>query len=204
MIHGYIRVSMTQQDCNNQRHEITEYAKRNDLIVDSWIEIKISSRKTRKERRIDELLLSLQSGDTLIVSELSRLGRSTSEVINIVNELIAKGIYFIAIKQNIKVNGNMDMTSKIMITLLSLFAELERDIVSERTKSALQAKKAAGQILGKPVGTLQASSLDVHKGYISELLGLGWSIARIAEHIGTTRQNLTVYIKKRGIKNELH
>jgi DNA invertase Pin-like site-specific DNA recombinase len=200
MIHGYVRVSTAQQDYENQRHEIMEYAKRNDLTVDSWIKIEISSRKTRKERRIDEMLLSLQSGDTLIVSELSRLGRSTSEVINIVNELMAKGIYFIAIKQNIKVNGNMDMTSKIMITLLSLFAELERDIISERTKSALQAKKAAGQILGKPIGTLQASSLDVHKDYIGELLALGCPVYKIANSIGTSRQNLTLYIKTRGIK----
>jgi putative DNA-invertase from lambdoid prophage Rac len=200
MIHGYIRVSMTQQDYENQRHEIMEYAKRNGISVGSWIEIKISSRKTRKERRIDELLASLQAGDTLIVSELSRLGRSTSEVINIVNELIAKGIYFVAIKQGISINGNMDMTSKVMITLLSLFAELERDIISDRVKSALKAKKAGGQVLGKPVGTLQTSSLDIHKAYISELLALGWSIARIANQIGTTRQNLTVYIRKRKLQ----
>ncbi len=200
MIHGYIRVSMTQQDCNNQRYEILEYAKRNDLTVNSWIEIKISSRKTRKERRIDELMSSLNAGDMLIVSEMSRLGRSTSEVINIVNELITKEIGFVAVKQNIVINGNMDMYSKVMVTLLSLFAELERDTISDRVKTALAAKKASGQILGKPVGTLQASSLDVHREHISNLLALGWSVAQIANHIGTSRQNLTLYITRRGIK----
>jgi len=200
MIHGYVRVSTAQQDYQSQRYEIEEYAKRNGLSVDNWIEIEISSRKNRKERRIDELLTTLKIGDTLIVSELSRLGRSTVEVITIVNELIAKGIYFVSIKQNIRINGTMDMSSKIMITMLSLFAELERDIVSDRTKSALQAKKANGQILGKPTGTIQGSSLDIHKEAISELLASGLSIAKIAEHIGTTRQNLTTYVKKRGLK----
>ena len=126
MIHGYIRVSTEKQEFEGQRSEIEDYAEKNGLSVENWIEIKISSRKNRKERRIDELMARLKTGDTLIVSELSRLGRSTGEVINIINELIAKGIYFHAIKQGLRINGNMDITSKVMVTMLSLFAELER------------------------------------------------------------------------------
>ena len=95
--------------------------------MDDFIEMTISSRKTSKERRIDEMLSVLDDADTLIVTELSRLGRSTAEVIGLVNELIKKQVRVIAIKQNLDMKQH-DMTSKVMITLFSLFAELERDL----------------------------------------------------------------------------
>ncbi len=102
---GYLRVSKDTQDLNNQRHEILEYGQRNALLIDDFIAIEVPSRKERGERRIDEVLEKLKVGDTFIVSELSRLGRSTGEVIGIVDELIEKEIRFIAIKQNWTVNG---------------------------------------------------------------------------------------------------
>ena len=119
----------------------------------------ISSRKTSKQRRIDELLQILNQTDTLIVTELSRLGRSTAEVIALVNALIQRNIRLITIKQNLDIQ-QQDMNSKIIITLFSLFSELERDLISLRTKEALSAKRAQGQILGKPKGTLQKSKFD--------------------------------------------
>ena len=194
---GYIRVSTAEQDIKNQRHEILEYANKNKLHIDNWVEIEISSRKTKKERRIDELLSILKTGDTLIVSELSRLGRSTSEVIDIVNELTEKKIDFVAIKQNLNITDKLDMSSKIIVTMFSLFAELERDIISERTKQALQAKKASGKILGKPKGVIQKSVLDKHRDKIVELLGYGVPKKRIAELVGTSRANLHNYVKNR-------
>ena len=87
---AYIRASTDKQDLNNQKLEIFEFAKKNKLEVDDFIEMTISSRKTSKERRIDEMLSVLNDADTLIVTELSRLGRSTAEVIGLVNELIKK------------------------------------------------------------------------------------------------------------------
>lgn len=198
-IMGYIRVSTAEQDINNQRHEILEYANNQKLHVDDWIDIEISSRKNKKERRIDELLSKLQPGDVLIVSELSRIGRSTSEVIDIVNELIEKQIGFIAIKQNLNVSTKLDMSGKIIITMFSLFAELERDIISERTKQALKVKKEGGKVLGKPRGTIQDSMLDEHKDKIIELLGYGVPKKRIADVVGTSRTNLYKYIKRRNL-----
>ena len=196
---GYVRVSTVRQDADIQRHEILEYANKNHLHIDDFIEVEISSRRDKKQRRITELLERLEPGDTLIVSELSRLGRSTSEVIDIVNELIAKEIKFIAIKQGLNISGQHDMQSKVMVTMFSLFAELERDIISERTKAALAAKKAGGKKLGKPKGTLQESKLDPHQDRIKEFLQHGVAKSAIARMLGTSRNNLVNYIRTRGL-----
>lgn len=155
---AYLRASTDKQDLNNQKMEISEFARQRGLHIDDFVAITISSRKNSKQRRIHELLQKLQDSDTLIVTELSRLGRSTSEVIALVNELVQRKIRVIVIKQNLDIQQNHDMTSKVMITLFSLFAELERDLISLRTREALAAKKAQGIMLGKPKGTLNLSS----------------------------------------------
>lgn len=197
---AYIRASTDKQDLNNQKLEIFEFAKKNKLEVDDFIEMTISSRKTSKERRIDEMLSVLNDADTLIVTELSRLGRSTAEVIGLVNELIKKQVRIIAIKQNLDMKQH-DMTSKVMITLFSLFAELERDLISMRTKEALANKKAQGIRLGKPKGTIQKSKFDQDVVKIKELLALGLSVRKIAIFLGYTNHiGLNTYIKKREIR----
>ena len=141
---AYLRASTDKQDLNHQKLEILEFARRQTLHIDEYVEITISSRKTSKQRRIDELMQLLSENDTLIVTELSRLGRSTAEVIALVNALIARNIRVITIKQNLDI-ARHDMNSKIVITLFSLFAEIERDLISLRTKEALAAKKSQGQ-----------------------------------------------------------
>jgi DNA invertase Pin-like site-specific DNA recombinase len=172
---AYLRASTDKQDLNHQKLEILEFARRQTLHIDEYVEITISSRKTSKQRRIDELMQLLSENDTLIVTELSRLGRSTAEVIALVNALIARNIRVITIKQNLDI-ARHDMNSKIVITLFSLFAEIERDLISLRTKEALAAKKSQGQQLGKPKGTLQKSKFDVDVSRITELLGYGLSV----------------------------
>jgi len=205
-IYGYLRTSTDKQEIKNQKLEILEFGRKEDLKIDDFIEIQISSRKTTKERRIDELLIKLEEGDTLIATELSRIGRSTVEVITIINELIEKGVDIVIVKQNLKINASNknDMTSKVMITMLSLFAELERDLISQRTKEALKTKKAQGQILGKPVGTIQGSIYDKDKDRIIELLGLGLSVQKIAQkHLGLKySSSLNNYVMKRGLREE--
>jgi DNA invertase Pin-like site-specific DNA recombinase len=200
---AYIRASTDKQDLNNQKLEIFEFAKKNKLAVDDFIEMTISSRKTSKERRIDEMLSILNDADTLIVTELSRLGRSTAEVIGLVNELIKKQVRIIAIKQNLDMKQH-DMTSKVMITLFSLFAELERDLISLRTKEALANKKAQGIQLGKPKGTVQKSKFDKDIDKINELLTLGLSVRKIAIFLGYTNHiGLNTYIKKRELRQSV-
>lgn len=197
---AYIRASTDKQDLNNQKLEIFEFAKRNKLEVDDFIQMTISSRKTSKERRIDEMLSVLDDADTLIVTELSRLGRSTAEVIGLVNELIKKQVRVIAIKQNLDMK-QYDMNSKIMITLFSLFAELERDLISLRTKEALASKKMQGIQLGKPKGTIQKSKFDKDADKIKELLILGLSVRKISIFLGYSNHiGLNTYVKKRKLR----
>jgi DNA invertase Pin-like site-specific DNA recombinase len=176
---AYLRTSTDKQDLNNQKLEILEWARKKDRKIDAFVEITISSRKTSKQRRIEEVLGMLTDMDTLVVTELSRLGRSTAEVIALVNELVARNIHVIILKQNLDISQH-DMHSKVMITLFSLFAELERDLISLRTKEALAAKKQQGVTLGKPKGTLQKSQFDADLERIKELLKLGLSVRKIA------------------------
>jgi DNA invertase Pin-like site-specific DNA recombinase len=201
---AYLRASTDKQDLNNQKLEILEFARQKHLRVDEFIAITVSSRKTSKQRRIDELLDTLADSDILIVTELSRLGRSTSEVIALVNELVQRQIRVMVIKQNLDLRQNNDMTAKVMITLLSLFAELERDLVSLRTKEALAAKKAQGVKLGKPKGTVQASKFDKDRVRIEELLHLGLSVRKIAKVLGYSNHiGLNTYINRRKIRQSL-
>ncbi|STX55469.1 site-specific DNA recombinase; e14 prophage [Legionella beliardensis] len=197
---AYIRASTDKQDLNNQKLEIYEFAKKNKLVVDDFIQMTISSRKTIKERRIDEMLSVLNDADTLIVTELSRLGRSTVEVIGLINELIKKQVRVIAIKQGLDMKQH-DMTSKVMITLFSLFAELERDLISMRTKEALASKRREGIRLGKPKGTIQKSKFDKDVDKIRELLKLGLSVRKIASYLGYSNHiGLNMYVKKRNLR----
>ena len=194
---AYLRVSTDKQDLNFQKLELLEYARRHELHINEFIEVAMSSRQTSKQRRIDELLTQLADSDTLIVTELSRLGRSTAEVVALVNKLLQRNIRVIVIKQRLDI-AQHDMQSKIIVTLFSLFAELERDLVSLRTREALAARKSQGVKLGKPKGTIQASQFDKDRSRIEELLSLGLSVRKIARllvyknHIG-----LNTYIKKR-------
>jgi len=142
---AYLRVSKESQDVDNQRLAILDYAHRNKFRVDEFIEIAVSSRRSPQERGLDELLEKLAAGDRLIVSELSRLGRSVGQIIILVHELVRRGVAFTAIKENITLGQRRyDLQGKVMVTLFGLFAEIERDLISERTKSGLAAARARG------------------------------------------------------------
>jgi len=203
---AYIRASTNSQDIKNQRHEILEFGHREGVQIDEFIEVTGSSRKSSRQRRIEELQEKVDAGDLLVVTELSRLGRSTGEVILLINQLVAEQVNVVVIKQGLRLgHGHQDVTSKVMVTLLSLFAEIERDFISLRTKEALAAKKAQGIILGKPKGTIQASMYDKDKERIKELLLLGVPQKRIVEHhlgYGTTK-SLSYYIRTRKLRDNL-
>ena len=199
---AYLRASTDKQDLNNQKLEIFEYTRKNQLEVDDFIQITISSRRTSKDRRIDEMVTALNGADTLLVTELSRLGRSTAEIIGLINELVKKQVRVIAIKQNLDIKQH-DMNSKIITALFSLFAELERDFISLRTKEALASKKLQGIQLGKPKGTIQKSKFDKDVLKIRELLELGLSVRKIATFLGYSNHiGLNEYINKRNIRRD--
>lgn len=198
---AYVRVSTDDQDYRNQKFEILNYCDRKGERVDQWLELEMSSRRSAKARRIDELLCALKAGDRLVVSELSRLGRSTGEVIQLVKELTARQVEFVAIKQGLKINSqnDQDMASKVMVTIFSLLAELERDLISERTKMGLARAKASGKKLGRPKGPGK-SKLDGKEDVIIGFLDKGVTRANIAKILDVTWGTMDNFIKTRGLQ----
>ena len=197
---GYIRVSTDQQDLQNQQHSILNYANKNTLGKVEFIEVKMSSRKKDEDRKIDELFETLQAGDHLIVSELSRIGRSVVNVVTIVNQLIALGVNLHILKEQLFIKPNeQNPFTDFQINIFSAFAQLERDLISKRTKEALQARKAKGITLGKPVGTIQGSIYDKDKEKIKELHSLGVTLTNISKkHLGYgTIKSLSEYVKNK-------
>jgi DNA invertase Pin-like site-specific DNA recombinase len=127
-----------------------EYAHAHRLIIDDWVAVEISSRRNTKERRIDELLTRLKQGDTLLVAELSRLGRNMLETLNIIHALTENGVSIVFVRQpELSTTGPH---TKLLLAIYSYFAESERDFISLRTKSGLAAARASGIRLGRPIG----------------------------------------------------
>jgi len=195
---AYLRISTGEQDLNAQKLELHEYARRNHFKIDAFIEIQMSSRKSNQARKIDELLDNLQAGDLLLVSELSRLGRSVGQIIQIVDTLIKKQVRLVAVKESIRIHGKQNIQSKTMITLFSLFAEIERDLISERTKQGLLAAKSKGKLLGRPKGS-GTSKLDQFRPEIEALLKNGSPKTFIAKRYKTSLPNFYKWMKKQGI-----
>ena len=156
------------------------------------------STKNKKQRLIDGVLNKLNQGDVLIVTKLDRLGRSTIEVLQIIEEIKNKGIILHIIKDGLVIDGNISNSiNDMMLTLLSGFAQMERNFISERTKSALAQKKVQGIKLGRKKGAIVKSIYDEHFNTIKSLLNKNVSVSSISKIIGIgTRQSLNNYIKK--------
>lgn len=200
---AYLRTSTDKQDLNNQKVEILEYARREGLHIDDFIAISASSRRSKRARRIDELRQKLVAGDQLVVTELSRLGRSTGEVIDLIDQLLAADIRIIVLKERLQLDKEQDdIQSLTMITLLSLFAQMERMMISRRTKEALAARKAQGVQLGKPKGTIQESVYDQDRDRIVDLLQMGVSVRKISTlHLRYgSPSSLNYYIQTRHLR----
>jgi DNA invertase Pin-like site-specific DNA recombinase len=176
---------------------VLDYARQKRFTVDRFVEVQASSRKNPAQRGIEELLGTLAAEDRLIVSELSRLGRSLGQVIRIVDELVKRKVRFVAIKEAIRFEGKQDMQTKVMIALFGLFAEVERDLISQRTKEGLAAARAKGRLLGRPKGTLGKSKLDGKEEEIRVLLEKTVSKASIAKIVGVSRTALHHFIRTR-------
>jgi DNA invertase Pin-like site-specific DNA recombinase len=202
MIYGYVRVSNQDQNVESQKNLISRYCVDHKIMVNEWIEVEMSSRKSTKARRVDELIDKLEPEDVIIASELSRLGRSIKETLNTIEILVRnKQARLILIKQNLDMNPNNQdsLTNKVLITVFSMIAELERDFISERTKEGLNARKAKGIKLGKPKGTLQNSMYDVDKEKIFHLHNLGVPLKKIIKiHLEYGKYySLKEYVEKR-------
>lgn len=194
-----MRVSTAEQSLQSQQLIINDYVVKNKLIIDETIEAHISSRKSPEARKIIDLINKLQAGDTLICSELSRLGRSLAETLQLVEQIKDKQVKLILIKNNLVIDtATNDMNTKIMLTVFSLIDDLSRTYISERTKAGLKALQDKGIKLGKPVGTVQKSMYDKDQDKILELVKLGVPIQKIIDtHLKYGKaQSLTKYVKK--------
>ena len=198
LFYGYARVSTSFQSLKNKRNEIFEYVNKNNILIDKIVEVEISSNKNKNERLIDETLNKLTKGDVLIVTKLDRLGRSTIEVLQIIEDIKSKGIILHIIKDRLIIDGSVsNSVNDMLLTLLSGFAQMERDFISERTKSALAQRKSQGIKLGRKKGAIVKSIYDEHLYTIKELLDKKVTISNISKIIGIgTRQSLNNFVKK--------
>ena len=194
---AYLRVSTNEQDVETNKADILMLANRNDLGRVHFVAETVSGRVPWRRRKIAQVLDDLQSGDTLIVSELSRLGRSMLECIEILAIVAQKGIHLYAVKGAWQLDDSMQ--SKIMAMVFAMAAEIERELISQRTKEALRVKKATGVQLGRPRGPGK-SKLDPYQPEIQALLANGSTQKFIAKRYGTTEGNLHNWLKNRGLK----
>lgn len=178
----YIRVSSDKQDADKQHHLLLDYAQSHGFVIDEFAEIEITSRKSARERRIDELYEKLTSGDTLIVAKLSRLGRNMPETMNIITRLSDAGVQIVFVRQpELSTNGPH---GKLLLAIYSYFAEAERDFISMRTKQGLAAVKASGKKLGRrKVQRNKHRVLDDHREKIRVFLSKGVDLANIRKLI---------------------
>ena len=196
---AYLRVSTPQQDAGSQRLAILEYARKHGLQIDDFVEATARGQASVKHRQLDELFGILNRGDRLVVSELSRLGRSLGQIVTVLDSFAKAGIALIAIKESIRVQGKQDIQTKVMTTLFALFAEVERDLISERTREGLAKARASGKTLGRPKGSLGVSRPDGKEDEIRQFIELGVSKSAIARITGVSRQTLYHFIRTRGI-----
>ena len=197
-VYAYLRKSTDDQSTKSQELAVYEYANKEGLRIDQWFDVDCSSRKTPKERRIDELLDLIKEGDTLIVPELSRLGRSVGQVVMIVDSLVNKKVTVICLKENIRLNGEKDLQATILITLFGLFAEIERELIRERTREGLARARAEGKLLGRPKGPGK-SCLDKYGEEIIALLKTGSTKKYLATKYKITQPTLYNWLKKHEI-----
>lgn len=201
MIYGYIRVSTDKQDYDNQKHGILEYCNRLGLSPVEFVSETVSSRVKLEERDVSRLISSLKSGDVLVTSELSRLGRSILEVMTIFKDLTERGVNTHIIKGGFIINAHdQKIQSSVLIFAFGLAAEIERELISQRTKEALQRRKSDGVKLGRKKGAIIKSKLDGKEEQISDLLLKGVPVASVAKIFGCARGTLTNFIESRKIK----
>ena len=195
MIYGYIRVSSDKQTVENQRFEINNFCEKNEMKIDGWIEETISGAKAYNKRQLGILLKRVTKDDLIICAELSRLGRNLFMIMEILNICMTKECRVWTIKDNYRLGE--DIQSKVLAFAFGLSAEIERNLISQRTKEALARKRAEGVILGRPKGKKTDETkykLYKKKNLIIELLNVGVSQRKIAKICKVDRNTLHRYI----------
>lgn len=191
---GYLRVSTIDQDTEKNEADVLKFANNHNLGQVEFITERISGMKSWRHRKLAEVVQGMKAGDVLIVPELSRLGRSLVNVLEVLNELSRRDVKVYSVKEGFQLNGE-DMQSKVMRTMLALFAEIERDLISARTKEGLAAARDKGLVLGRPKG-IGKSRLDSHELEIVSLLKNGSKRQFVAQRYGVTPAALLHWLKR--------
>ena len=196
MIYGYIRVSTDRQTVNNQRFAISQFCAERNIKISFWIEETISSTKKLEDRKLGKLLKKLRKDDVLIVSELSRLGRNLMQIMSILHYCMNSDVKVYTIKENYELGNNIN--SNVLAFAFGLSAEIERNLISARTKEALARKKAEGVVLGRPRGKKSTSvKLSGKEHLIQTMLEKNLSKSQIARKLRVHRTTLTKFIVER-------
>lgn len=191
----YLRVSTDTQDTANQLHGITEYCQAHGIEPDAVLEDSVSGRVDWRSRKIGALLSNADKGDVLLVAEVSRLARSTLQVLEILQMAAEKKVSIIVVKNGLRFDNSMQ--AKITATILGLAAEIERDFISMRTKEALAKRKASGKRLGRPRGAkARFYKLDEHRSEIERYLKMGINRTTIAKLVGSSRPTLYSWLER--------
>lgn len=194
MNYGYIRVSTDKQTTENQKFEIEKYCLEKTIQIDEWIEETISATKKLEERKFGQLLKRMNKGDQLIVTELSRLGRNLMQIMSILHCCMESNIQVFTIKEHYELGNNIN--SKVLAFAFGLSAEIERNLISQRTKEALARKKAEGVILGRPKGSKSKYlKLTGKENEIESLLKKKISVSAIGRLLGVHRLTVSSFLK---------
>ena len=189
MNYGYIRVSTDKQTVENQRFEILKFCEREDIVINGWIEETVSGGKTPDKRKLGLLLKEVKEGDWIICSELSRLGRSMFMIMSILSLCMEKGVIIRSIKDNFTLGD--DLQSKVLAFAFGLSAEIEKQLISSRTRAALEERRAQGVVLGRPKGSKNSNNkLAPHESVIRTLIEQDNSYAEVARLFHVNRSTM--------------
>ena len=199
MVYAYIRVSTDKQTTENQQFELLKFADQRAMRIDEWIQETISGTKRYTDRILGQLVHRLQADDTLLVTELSRLGRSLMEVMSILHVLMDRQVRVLSVKEGYELGDTIN--AKVLAFAFSLSAEIERAMISARTKEALARRKSEGKKLGRPKGSLSKKTrLTGREEEIKMLLEKRVSVAAVARIMGVHRSTMTNFIKSRRLR----
>jgi len=196
MTYGYIRVSTDKQTVDNQKYEIEQFCLKNNIKIEKWIKETISGNKLPEKRLLGSLLAIVKADDLIICSELSRLGRSLFMIMSILNQLMLNNVRIWTIKDNYRLGDNIQ--SKVLAFAFGLSAEIERELISRRTKEALARKRAEGMVLGRPCGRKSTCvKLSGYEQEIKMLLDKKVSKSAIGRIYGVNRMTVASFVKQR-------
>jgi DNA invertase Pin-like site-specific DNA recombinase len=197
MIYGYIRVSTDKQSVENQRFEIEQFCQRQHFLIEKWIEETISGSKNPEKRLLGTLLDDLGPGDLIICSELSRLGRNLFMIMSILSRVMNTGAKIWTIKDGYRLGD--DIQSKVLAFAFGLSAEIERNLISQRTKEALARYRAEGRKFGRPSGGSQNYKLSGSEKEVQNMLAQGISKSEIARRLNADRNTVRTFIQKNNL-----